>query len=167
MERMDLSLFELNERVRRNCGQGIAETILGRIAHDMLSALKFMLKKHQIMHRDIKPDNVLLNRLGQVKLCDFGLSRIVTSADRHSLTEHVGCLAYQAPEQFASSTRHSYNHKADIWAVGLTLYHMATGENPFAKEVYKIGKVMKKRSIVFELEQPLYSKNFQEFIDAW
>lgn len=81
----------------------------------------------QTVHRDIKPANILIGRDNQVKLVDFGLAEILAT---NAYAGGAGTYAYMAPEDFAEDDRS--DHQSDIWAVGVTLYEMVTGERPFA-----------------------------------
>ena len=80
-----------------------------------------------IVHRDLKPENVMIDRHGNVKLMDFGIAR---SMEAMTLLTGamVGTPAYMAPEQAAGK---SVDHRADIYALGLMLYEMFTGVQPF------------------------------------
>jgi serine/threonine protein kinase len=92
-----------NERVR----------MLGSVARQLLAAIG-ELHRVGIFHRDIKPDNILINRDGSVKLCDFGHSKIIDSVN----TPGACTARYRAPEIFA---RAEYGLPADIWSAGCTL----------------------------------------------
>ncbi|GDY11808.1 hypothetical protein LBMAG53_06860 [Planctomycetota bacterium] len=87
-----------------------------------------------LIHRDIKPGNILVARTGQAKLVDFGLARRVDdlrrSNDSSSTGKRIaGTPAYIAPEQ--ASTPDAADHRADIYSLGATLYHAAVGRPPF------------------------------------
>jgi len=87
-----------------------------------------------VIHRDIKPANIFVSRLGQVKILDFGLATMGSVHDVESATQTgggtvLGTAAYMAPEQARGDT---VDHRADIWALGLVLYEMATGARPMA-----------------------------------
>ena len=74
-----------------------------------------------IVHRDIKPENLLLDREGRIKIADFGIASLVGSR-----SEQTGTPAYMAPEQADGEG----DHRADIYALGVVLYEMLTGERP-------------------------------------
>jgi serine/threonine protein kinase len=99
-----------------------------------------------VVHRDIKPENILLSepdlrgeataaRLGRVKIADFGLARLLDPTDLDfTLTgpEHLlGTPAYMAPEQFERP--HQTDQRVDLYALGVTLYEMLTGELPLGR----------------------------------
>ncbi|MFG0331851.1 MAG: protein kinase, partial [Maioricimonas sp. JB049] len=88
-----------------------------------------------IIHRDIKPENLLVDRRGRVKIADFGLARLVASSpDNFTLTathQVMGTPRYMAPEQMAGS--HRVDQRADLYALGVVLYEMLTGQLPMGK----------------------------------
>src|SRR6266853_4763361 len=111
------------------------------IVPEICDALQFA-HEHGIVHRDIKPENILLDRHGRVKVADFGLAKLIgvagdvdpglsTMPATGALTEAgkvMGTPSYMAPEQ----TEHpgEVDHRADIYALGVVLYQMLTGELP-------------------------------------
>lgn len=88
-----------------------------------------------VVHRDIKPDNILMATDGSVKIADFGLSRILGNESQQDLLtgthQVMGTPRYMAPEQFEGS--HGVDHRADIYSLGVVLYEMLTGELPVGR----------------------------------
>ena len=80
-----------------------------------------------IVHRDVKPANVMFNTAGDVQLTDFGVAKLMDQESTRS-GGLIGTPAYLAPEQLRGS---GVDHRADLWAVGVTLYQMLTGRRPF------------------------------------
>ncbi|MBA4187619.1 MAG: hypothetical protein C0467_06325 [Planctomycetaceae bacterium] len=100
-----------------------------RIITQVVQALHYA-HLRQIIHRDIKPDNILLMPDGRAKLTDFGLAKDYNNDQ--NLTQHVAMLGtpnYMAPEQFGEAK--SAGVLCDIYSLGATLYHMVTGKLPF------------------------------------
>ena len=102
-----------------------------RIACDVTEALVHA-HAHDVVHRDIKPDNILLSE-GHAIVVDFGIAKAVgTARDAATLTSagtSLGTPAYMAPEQAAGED--DVDHRADVYAVGAVLYEMITGAPPF------------------------------------
>ncbi|MDY0910006.1 Stk1 family PASTA domain-containing Ser/Thr kinase [Microbacterium sp. CFBP9034] len=83
-----------------------------------------------IVHRDVKPENVLLAEDGRIKIGDFGLAR-ATTANTATGAQLLGTIAYLAPELV---TRGTADARSDIYALGIMLYEMLTGEQPYKGE---------------------------------
>lgn len=83
-----------------------------------------------VVHRDIKPDNIMVTKGGAVKITDFGLARLTEGASRVTRTGQVlGTPAYMAPEQIQGKV---VDARTDIYALGVVLYELLTGELPFS-----------------------------------
>ncbi|XP_012521501.1 serine/threonine-protein kinase fused isoform X2 [Monomorium pharaonis] len=96
------------------------------IACDLVSAL-YYLHSNRVMHRDLKPQNVLLEANGIAKLCDFGFARSM-STGTHVLTSIKGTPLYMAPELIEECP---YDHNADLWSLGCIIYELVVGAPPF------------------------------------
>jgi len=98
-----------------------------RIAIQIASGL---VKAHSknIVHRDIKPANILLTEEGQVKIIDFGLAKLVDNSMLTKSGSTIGTVSYMSPEQMQGA---NVDHKTDIWALGVILNEMLSGEKVF------------------------------------
>ena len=92
---------------------------------------------HDITHRDLKPDNVMVDNEGQVKVLDFGLAKVGAAVEGDvdaTVTAEgriLGTVAYMSPEQ---AQGHAVDPRSDVFSLGILLYEMATGERPFRGE---------------------------------
>ncbi|VDK66768.1 unnamed protein product [Cylicostephanus goldi] len=94
MELMDISLNILYERVYNLHHARFEENVIGHIAVSVIDALDYLKRNLEIIHRDVKPSNILVNRCGMVKLCDFGISGQLI--DSLAKTHDAGCQPYLA-----------------------------------------------------------------------
>ncbi|KAI9801204.1 MAG: hypothetical protein M1825_003478 [Sarcosagium campestre] len=147
------TLFDLIRTSRH----GLTTPLIKRYAFQLASALRYLHEDAQVVHRDVKLENCLLDfsdqsiisEGGNIVLCDFGMAesvssspparRVVSSADRQSSrnigpsdtsTSIVGSLQYASPESITSSTS-LYSTAVDLWAYGVVVYALATGDLPF------------------------------------
>ena len=100
-----------------------------RIVEQVVSALAEA-HRHSIVHRDVKPANLILQPNGKVILTDFGLARAEGAETMTETGAIVGTPMYMAPEQIVGD-KHQVDGRSDLYGVGATLYHMLTGSMPF------------------------------------
>mmetsp|Transcript_115232 Transcript_115232/g.298774 ORF Transcript_115232/g.298774 Transcript_115232/m.298774 type:complete len:733 (-) Transcript_115232:42-2240(-) len=126
LEFMDLgSLADMKARLN---GKGVPASKLSCAAQQIMEGIDFLHKK-RLLHRDIKPPNILHNRKGEVKLTDFGLSRSMNNASLTAGT-FVGTSTYMSPERCLGE---DYGFASDIWSIGMVLFELATGRYPFGE----------------------------------
>jgi len=132
MENMDAGSLDL---VLKRAGR-IPEEMLGQVSKAVILGLQYLREKHKIIHRDVKPSNMLVNSHGEIKLCDFGVSGQLIDSMANSF---VGTRSYMAPERLQGSR---YTVLSDIWSLGLSLIEMAIGRYPIppltAKQIENI-----------------------------
>lgn len=129
MELMDTSLDKFYKKVIQK-GQTIPEDILGKITVAIVKALEHLHHNLSVIHRDVKPSNVLINTQGQVKMCDFGISGHLV--DSVAKTMDAGCKPYMAPERINPDlNQQGYSVKSDIWSLGITMIELAILKFPY------------------------------------
>eukprot|EP00079_Xenopus_tropicalis_P036896 XP_017950667.1 PREDICTED: traf2 and NCK-interacting protein kinase-like isoform X2 [Xenopus tropicalis] len=107
----------------------LGERWISYICKQIITGL-FHLQKKNVIHHDIKPGNILITSFGEVKIGEFGFA---TFGGKSSSTS--GTITYSAPEVLAnfSNTQLEYDHKADIWSLGIAAIEMAEGDLSFSK----------------------------------
>eukprot|EP00795_Rhopilema_esculentum_P005980 gene5980-11343_t len=143
----------------------IPEAVLAKISVSVVKGLVYLWNL-KVMHRDVKPSNMLVNTDGKVKLCDFGVSiQLVNSIAK----TYVGTNAYMAPERISGE---EYGIHSDIWSLGISFAEMATGHFPYASDTRKQDDDLRVlpidllQCIVHEEPIPLSREQFgNDFVD--
>ena len=139
----------------------ISEERLLRIVCKQATLGLHYLHQHHRVHRDIKPDNILLNIKGQCRLADFGL--LTELQDTHAFTDtFLGTLAYLSPERLKSS---QYGYKSDVWSLGLSLLFVVTGSLPVqCADYWQMLDLISKQPP--HLDRDKYGEELCSFVDA-
>ncbi|XP_075230803.1 dual specificity mitogen-activated protein kinase kinase 4-like isoform X2 [Lycorma delicatula] len=169
MELMDTSLDKFYKYIYEKLQQRIPESILGKITVATVRALNYLKEELKIIHRDVKPSNILLDKRGNIKLCDFGISgQLVDSIAR---TRDAGCRPYMAPERIDPQRARGYDVRSDVWSLGITLKEVATGRFPYPKwnsvfeQLYQVVQGEPPRLSVNENGNH-FTKEFVDFVNT-
>jgi len=135
-------------------------------------------KRMAIIHYDLKPANILFDDMGDAKITDFGLSKIIDdSTDDESLeltSQGAGTYWYLPPECFAKGDEHGkprVSSKVDVWSVGVIFYQMLFGKRPFGEGksqelVLREGVILNAHQVEYPTNGPKVSDEAKEFIKA-
>lgn len=146
------------------------------IAQQVAEALFYAWDEARLIHRDVKPDNIMITTEGIVKLTDMGLA--INQGDSNSEVEISGSPSYMSPEQFAGE---ELDCRCDIYSLGVTLYQMLSGELPFSGDSFQeiasqhfnenpvplyrmnIGVTLKVSNIVKKMMEKLPEDRFEDY----
>ncbi|XP_051157218.1 serine/threonine-protein kinase fused [Leptopilina boulardi] len=152
-EYADKDLYEIIGKTGR-----LSEERAQVIACDLVSAL-YYLHSNRVLHRDLKPQNVLLETNGVAKLCDFGFARSM-STGTHVLTSIKGTPLYMAPELIEERP---YDHNADLWSLGCIVYELVVGIPPFqTTSILHLIKLIRFESVKWPSHITSICKSFLE-----
>lgn len=130
---------------------------------DMIKALHYCHRQIHVLHRDIKPDNIMLNHNNEAVLIDFGVSALVHETDHKLLDRNMGTYMLYAPEVFTTTatkspssappSKQQSGEMTDIWALGITVYYLLTGRYPCedARDPISLRDMIIHRPINFDL----------------
>jgi mitogen-activated protein kinase kinase len=165
-------------------GVGVPEPVLGRIVSFMVKGLKFLKDELQIIHRgarhafplimlahksslllDVKPTNILVNKKGDVKLCDFGVSG---QLEKSLAKTNIGCQSYMAPERIKGESQNAlstYTVSSDVWSLGLATLEIAIGKYPYPPETY--SNVFAQLTAIVHGDPPELPDTYSETARDW
>ncbi|MEI6210451.1 MAG: protein kinase, partial [bacterium] len=152
--------YTVGEWIRRKGRLDEADALT--VAESVINALDYAWTSFSIIHCDIKPENIMIDADGSVKVADLGLARaIVSMHSKEQEKEVLGTPAYMSPEQVTGQP--DLDCRADIYALGATLYHMVTGHPLFAGE--KSDDAIMRKQLIDTVpcpshEAPKLSRNF-------
>ena len=126
----------ITKRIKEKMAR-FSESEIRRYATQLGSALEYLHGEVHLLHRDIKPKNVFLSGTGDVRLGDFGLSKVLKESSGVAETQ-VGTPLYMSPELCAGKP---YNSSADVWAFGCTLYEAMSFAPPWAEVMTADGRL--------------------------
>ena len=156
---------DLSQLIKRNrkTKQYFSEDIIWKIFSQVVSALYacHTHKEGKILHRDIKPSNIFIDQENNIKLGDFGLSRVLNK-DISFAVSRVGTPYYMSPEQIDEI---KYNEKSDIWSLGCFLYELTTLHPPFEAHTH-LNLALKIKSGKVEKIPSMYSENLCKLIST-
>jgi eukaryotic-like serine/threonine-protein kinase len=149
----------LDKEIRRE--RTLAPPRALEIGIDVCSAIGFA-HAHQVLHRDLRPANILITREGVAKVTDFGTSRFLELQKEGFARTRIGSPPYMAPEHF----RGRAVFQSDLWSLGITLFEMLTGTVPFYDaDPIKIAQAFQSNPIVPpHLKNPAVPKVLSEVV---
>jgi fused-like protein len=139
--------------------QNLPESTVQEIARQLVKALHY-LHSNRIIHRDMKPQNVLIGANGSVKLCDFGFARAMSS-NTLVLTSIKGTPLYMSPELVKELP---YDATSDLWSLGVILYELFVGQPPFyTNSIYSLINHIVKDPVKYPANM---SREFKSFLQG-
>lgn len=136
---------------------GVTENQVKKIIYQTLKAVDFC-HQHKCIHRDVKPENILINKHGHVKLCDFGFARVLTGPG-DEYTDYVATRWYRGPELLVGDTQ--YGPPVDVWAIGCVFAELLTGQAlwPGLSDVDQLYLIKKTLGDLIPRHKEIFSNN--------
>ncbi|XP_028400917.1 cyclin-dependent kinase-like 2 [Dendronephthya gigantea] len=137
---------------------GLDEMRVRKIMWQVIRALEFC-HNHNVIHRDVKPENILVSKSGVVKVCDFGFARTTGVAPGEVFTDYVATRWYRGPELLVGDTK--YGRPVDVWACGCLMIEMLTGEPLFPgdSDIDQLYHIIKCFGSLISRHKEIFSRN--------
>lgn len=132
---LDGVLKRMRLRNQHTIKYSFSEKLMKYVMYCVLNGLVYLHENHGLLHRDVKPSNILLDSCGRVKLCDLGVSGKLRKDDGNAKS-YVGSSAYMAPERILGQ---DYSLQADSWSLGMTILELGFGEFPLLSSLQRLG----------------------------
>lgn len=149
---------DLSSRIKKNYGVNFRETQILDWFIQIVLSLNYV-HQRKILHRDVKTQNVFLTSDGQVKLGDFGIARTLSSTYDQAKT-FVGTPYYLSPELILERP---YDHRSDVWAIGVVLYELLTLRHPFNASDMK-GLMQRILKVQYDPIPTMYSAEIRNLV---
>lgn len=149
---------DLSSRIKKNYGVNFRESQILDWFIQIVLSLNYV-HQRKILHRDVKTQNVFLTSDGQVKLGDFGIARTLSSTYDQAKT-FVGTPYYLSPELILERP---YDHRSDVWAIGVVLYELLTLKHPFNASDMK-GLMQRILKVQYDPIPTIYSAEIRNLI---
>ncbi|OCT58254.1 hypothetical protein XELAEV_18002192mg [Xenopus laevis] len=161
-----VNLLEVFRR-KRKLHLVVPDALTKNIMWQILQAVNFC-HKNSCIHRDVKPENILLTKQGVIKLCDFGFARILTRPG-DDYTDYVATRWYRAPELLVGDTQ--YGAAVDVWAVGCVFAELLSGQPLWPGKsdmdqlhciIRTLGKLIPRHQYIFHSNQFFHGASIPE-----
>lgn len=151
-EYIDHTVLQLLEKTNR----GLSPNDVRKYMYQLLRGIDYC-HAHNIIHRDVKPENILISQDGILKLCDFGFARVLSSKAKY--TDYVATRWYRAPELLVGDT--AYGKPVDIWAVGCLLAELTDSQPLFPGEsdLDQLSLIISYRGAIPQRMVDLFARN--------
>ncbi len=131
------------------------------IAYEIIEAIEYI-HKNGVIHRDIKPDNIMISRNGTVKVMDFGIAKVLSNTTVTDAGSLLGSPAYMSPEQVMGE---EITFKSDIFSIGVLIYKLITNVSPFASSSTASTLKNVLNSSYPRISHPLVDKGMERIIE--
>ncbi len=117
----------IKEHKKKGSENLLKEEEILKIFAQICEGVRYLHEERKMIHRELKPDKLLISSNGTIKIGDFGLSKVFEVGKQYALSQ-VGTISYMSPEIYDNG---KYDYKSDIWALGVILYELCALKRPF------------------------------------